>query len=401
MHRAAVFLVCSVAVLSWNAPFVFAKTASVVSKPSSSIRKAKQTAVTAKKQPAKKVKLRQQELAVSLDDGAEWNPAPPLYQSPAAWRDDRYRAGARVKKLPRRIDGVLVSPAKANLWPVAVMIDNHPAARPQASLGQASVVYEALAEGGIPRFMAVFANRPDAWIGPVRSGRPYFLRYAAEYRAAFAHAGGSPDAQTLLHKLRLINLEGVRGNTAKYFFRGTRQYNNVHDLFTTGELLQKALQKTSARKNTPAFRSWKFTDDAAKAKRGESGHGIDILLGGGRSYDIRYTYDRSRNVYLRSTGGRPHLDRTTHQQIAVKNVVVLITPKERVLDRKGRIAINNLGSDVGVFLQNGRAMTIRWQKKTNDGRTILKTADGRQEISLVRGSTWFTVLPRGHGFRVF
>src|SRR5689334_13298629 len=84
---------------------------------------------------------------------------------------------------PRRLDGVLVKDSQSNLWPVAVMIDNHTAARPQAGLSKASIVYEALAEGGIPRFMAVFARTDVPLIGPVRSTRPYFVRYAAEYHA--------------------------------------------------------------------------------------------------------------------------------------------------------------------------------------------------------------------------
>lgn len=40
--------------------------------------------------------------------------------------------------------------------PLAVMINNAPAARPQAGLSQADMVYEVLAEGGITRLVAFF-----------------------------------------------------------------------------------------------------------------------------------------------------------------------------------------------------------------------------------------------------
>src|SRR3989344_7062227 len=40
--------------------------------------------------------------------------------------------------------------------PLAVMVENHQEARPQSGLTSADVVYEAVAEGGITRFMAVF-----------------------------------------------------------------------------------------------------------------------------------------------------------------------------------------------------------------------------------------------------
>lgn len=304
------------------------------------------------------------------------------------------------KLVPRRIDGVMVKPSQANLWPVAAMIDNFPTARPQASLARASVVYEALAEGGIPRFMAVFAERDMLLVGPIRSTRPYFVRYATEYTAAMIHAGGSVDALTMLKYSHLLNMEGVKGKTAKYFFRTTKIYQNVHDLFTTGKNINAFLATTNAPKLSPNYRPWHFTDDATLAKRGKGKSGATVNLGAGKSYLIRYEYNRKDNTYLRSTGGKAHLDRVTKQQIAVKNVVLLIVPKEKVLDRKGRLNIEVNGTGKGVLLQNGKAITITWQKRIDRDRTIFRTVKG-QEISLVRGSTWITVVPKGHSFSIF
>lgn len=302
------------------------------------------------------------------------------------------------KIVPRRLDGVFAPAAKANLWPIAVMVDNFPAARPQAGLADASVVYEALAEGGIPRFMAVFGTRRSPVIGPVRSARPYFLRYAAEYSAALVHAGGSPDAQTLLRELRLVNIEGVKGKTANHFFRRGGPLN-VHGLYTTGAQLAAALKRTSVAKRAPVFSSWKFSNQPALAKRPRGSHGATVNLGAGASYVIRYDYDRKRNVYLRSTGGRPHLDENTKEQLAAKNVVLLLTPKERVLDRKGRLAIRVKGSGKAILLKNGSAATVQWKKSGDRSRTVFTAS--RKEISLNRGATWMTIVPRGHSWRVW
>lgn len=302
-----------------------------------------------------------------------------------------------IKLIARRMDGMYVKERRANRWPVAVMIDNFPTARPQAGLDRASVVYEALAEGGIPRFMAVFAERGMPMVGPVRSARPYFVQYAMEYTAAFAHAGGSFDAQELLKASRLVNIEGIKGRTAKYFFRGTRYYNNVHDLFTTGEKLQQYLETTKAEKLTPNYRPWRFVNGALKTKRGKEGQGVTINLGAGSSYIIDYRYDPKQNAYARSTGGKPHFDRVTKQQIAVKNILLLRVPKEKVLDYKGRLELKTLGSDIGVLFQNGKAITIRWNKRSNRDRTIIRTLDGK-EVNMVRGSTWITIVPRGHTY---
>src|SRR5690606_10910048 len=76
---------------------------------------------------------------------------------------------------------------------ISVMVDNFFAARPQHSgIRSASVVYEALAEGGITRLMLVFPYQEITRVGPVRSARDYFVDLAEEYGGIYAHAGGSP-----------------------------------------------------------------------------------------------------------------------------------------------------------------------------------------------------------------
>ena len=43
--------------------------------------------------------------------------------------------------------------------PIAVMIDNHKAAWPQANLNEAYIVYEIIVEGGQPRLMPIYKGR--------------------------------------------------------------------------------------------------------------------------------------------------------------------------------------------------------------------------------------------------
>ncbi len=97
--------------------------------------------------------------------------------------------------VPAPLTGRPVSPAVAKRHPIAVMIDDLGAARPQSGLSSASVVWQAPAEGGIPRYMAIFQDSLPNDIGPVRSSRYYYIAWAAEWRAVYAHAGGSPQAQ--------------------------------------------------------------------------------------------------------------------------------------------------------------------------------------------------------------
>ncbi|MGH7233990.1 MAG: DUF3048 domain-containing protein, partial [Candidatus Saccharimonadales bacterium] len=92
------------------------------------------------------------------------------------------------------LTGLQVAPS-VNQHPItAVMVENTPDARPQSGLSQAGVVFEALAEGGVTRFMALFQDQLPTYVGPVRSARPYFIDWALGFDAPYAHVGGSPDA---------------------------------------------------------------------------------------------------------------------------------------------------------------------------------------------------------------
>jgi len=297
-------------------------------------------------------------------------------------------------KYPRRMDGLYVTKAKVNLWPVAVMIDNHTAARPQSGLQSASIVYESLAEGGIPRFMALFVGASStSRIGPVRSTRPYFVNYASEYGAAVAHAGGSPDGLKAVKNLRLVSLFALKGSTAKLFYRALG--GGVHGLYSNMKNLIAGMKAARVYKYQPKYRTYPRVDDATLAARGRNKSGVFIDFGYGKSYDVEYRYDKKINAYRRFTGGRVHKDRVTNRQIQVKNVVIINVPKERVLDRKGRLDIKVIGKGTGYLLQNGKAIKITWKKANAHAHTYIYLAD-KSEAKLVRGNTWFEIVPKGH-----
>lgn len=79
--------------------------------------------------------------------------------------------------------------------PVAVMLNNLKKALPQLGVSQADIIYEAPAEGGITRMLAVFQSVEEVGnIGSVRSARDYYVSLAMGHDALYLHAGGSPGA---------------------------------------------------------------------------------------------------------------------------------------------------------------------------------------------------------------
>ena len=101
--------------------------------------------------------------------------------------------------------------------PIAVMIDNHNQAWPQAGLNKAYMVYEIIVEGGETRLMALFKGVTVDKIGPVRSSRHYFIDYAMENDAIYAHYGWSPQAESDIKKYSINNLNGITESTSTFW----------------------------------------------------------------------------------------------------------------------------------------------------------------------------------------
>ena len=125
--------------------------------------------------------------------------------------------------------------------PIAVMIDNHSGAWPQANLNKAYMVYEIIVEGGETRLMALFKGQDLDKIGPIRSSRHYFLDYALENDAIYVHHGSSPQAQSDISTLGVNNINGIQ-ESSKDFWR-VKDKSAPHNLFTTTESILKIAER--------------------------------------------------------------------------------------------------------------------------------------------------------------
>src|SRR6476661_7507147 len=203
--------------------------------------------------------------------------------------------------VPDPLTGRLVLPAVATRHPIAVMIDDLNAARPQSGFAAASVVWQAPAEGGIPRYMLIFQENIPAAVGPVRSSRLYYIAWASEWRALYAHAGGSPQALAMLRAKGsgqyVYNADEFRWGG--YFHRITQRFA-PHNLYTDGQTLRR-LAKAAGAKDGALKAAWLFAPGAPLEARPQGGR-IQV------SYpwnQITYSYDRASNTYLRSVSGEP------------------------------------------------------------------------------------------------
>ncbi len=285
----------------------------------------------------------------------------------------------------RRIDGRLVEPGRENLFPVAVMIENHVDARPQAGLAQASLVYEAEAEGGITRFLAIFAGGEDIKkIGPVRSAREYYLNWAKELGGLYVHCGGSPEALADIPKLGILDFdEFFRGG---YFWRDQAR-SAPHNLYTSSELLERYLREKGRAEGD--YQPWRFKDDQPPAEAASSS--ILIVFKAPDSV-VEWKYDRGSDSYLRYQAGQPHLD-ADGRQITAKNVVIQFV-RSKIIDEKLRLRLDNIGSGGAEICQDGNCRPGSWKKDSAASRTRYYYGDGEEAV-FDAGPIWVEVVAKG------
>jgi hypothetical protein len=275
---------------------------------------------------------------------------------------------------------------------IGVMIENlYPQARPQSGLGQAGVVYEALAEGGITRFLAIFQEPLPGNLGPVRSLRPYYLDWGLEYGIPVAHAGGSQPALAAVGPLGLKDINAL--NYDGSFFVRTRDRSAPHNLYTNPTLLAQ-LDHQLGFDTPPAFKPVPRKPDSPAPGPPHPTININFSTS---PYAVQYRYDAGSNSYARFMGGAPHIERNTGLQIMVKNVVVEFVPTSYGTqdDGKPETDYHLIGSGSALVFDDGSVTAANWSKASDSAPTLLTDQAGKP-ISFNRGNTWYSVVPTGN-----
>src|SRR3989344_5560730 len=320
------------------------------------------------------------------------------------------------------LNGQLFTKPEKELWakrrPLAVMVENHAEARPQSGLSHADVVYEAVAEGGITRFMGVFycgAAEPVT-LAPVRGARTYFLPWVLEYDALYNHVGGAGrcnDTTVDERAKALCQIEewGIRDmdQFGIGFPTCYRNYDRLdHPVATehtmvcfTDKLWKLAAERGWTNVDSKgvawdkSFEPWMFKDDATAGDRGASSSASFVAWDGyEKEYGVRWDYDPSINSYKRNNGGAPHMDLENQQQLTAKVVVVLFVKEIGPVDSHAHLLYNDVGSGSGQIWQDGKTIKITWKKPVRTSRTKFYDAAGR-EVQLNRGQIWIEMLPIG------
>jgi hypothetical protein len=307
---------------------------------------------------------------------------------------------------PTLLDGVLVYPDQLaemeTRLPLAVMLDNLAiGARPQVNLDKADLVFEAVAEGGITRFLAVYWRNNPGVIEPVRSARVYYLDWAAELDAVFVHWGfaqsdGPADVPSAISRLGIRDLDGFFYDEP-LFERDPNRAGPHNGIANSDALWDQAAQYDW--NGPPAIGTWTFKEDdpaRASAPGAVTADTADLGFGGPyiSDYAVIWSYDPQTNSYLRTMGGAPHNDGASGKRISAKNVAVMVTDVSSAGDGTAHLLYRTTGEGQAVVFQDGVAIEGSWAKPSPGERTRFYDAEGK-EIAFNRGQTWIEVLSVG------
>lgn len=281
------------------------------------------------------------------------------------------------------LTGRQVEPEINNRQVTAVIVENSSAARPQAGLQKAGVVFEAIAEGGVTRFMALYQDTDPESIGPVRSLRPYYLSWAQGFDAAVAHVGGSPEALQQVRERGTKDLD--QSFNAAFFQRVTDRYA-PHNVFT--DINQLRTLQTQKGYTSSTFEGFDRLDEGKPAAT-PTARTVQVNISSA-NYNSAYTYNAETNQYARTMAGSPHTDKVTKAQIAPDVVVVMVMNYS--INSNGIHSIyNTVGSGKIFVFQNGVAAEGTWEKTAHTSNISFTDAAG-EPLKLNPGQTWISAV---------
>lgn len=285
---------------------------------------------------------------------------------------------------------------KNNTRPIAVMIDNNTGRNnnnAHAGLDKAYITYEIIVEGGLTRIMALFKDKEVDLIGPVRSSRHYFLDYALESDAIYAHFGYSPKAGSDMKSFGVNNLDGM--HVSKPYWRDNK-LAAPHNVFTTTEKLYQSSEEKEYRKESSSWLLLNYSFEEinlqnTKKEEDEVLPASSISIRYSNAQTRSYQYNEDQKAYFRFMNNAPHNDKVTGEQLSYKNIIIMQVENSS-LDNEGRQDLKTTGTGEGYYITNGYAIPINWEKSSRDSKTLYQDKNGKK-IKINDGNTFIQIIP--------
>lgn len=350
---------------------------------------------------------------------------------------------SNIAELPKTeecpLNGMYYSVPEREIWeerrPLTAIIENHEEARPLSGLHKADIVYEAVAEGGITRFLSVFycgVSAENVKIAPVRSARIYYVNWATEYgeNPIFLHVGGANNNclecpggvkpyGTIAKDVNAI----AELNSLGWRYRGGNDFDNHYDvdypvikrdveLFNQGvawehvaysetDLVYEEAESRDLKYRGPDgndwnedYISWLFQDDNPLSSPQATNISFEFWSNK-PEYDVEWKYDGATNSYLRYNDSEALIDSVSGEHFSAKNIVIQFVKERGPVDKELHMFYTTIGEGDALIFHNGDIIEASWEKKTQTSRTVYYDEEGK-EIEFVRGPIWIEAIPAGN-----
>ncbi|MBM7572798.1 DUF3048 domain-containing protein [Aquibacillus albus] len=273
---------------------------------------------------------------------------------------------------------------------VAVMVNNHPSARPQTGLTEADIVFEILAEGNITRLMALFQSEKPEVVGPVRSARPYYFHLADDYGALYVYHGAAFFIEEMLKAGAADNINGAYYDNDGHLFKRADFRVAPHNSYLQFGAVYQVAEGIGYEVKTDQHISLEFLSETeSESISGEQAEEISISY---TNTPVRYLYDSEKQLYTRYNGDSQTVDLETEEEVRLDNLFI-VEAHHQVIDDAGRREIDLQSGGDAYLIQKGKVKKVQW--KNVDG--VILPFNGEEQLKFVPGKTWVNVIPTSSG----
>lgn len=285
--------------------------------------------------------------------------------------------------------------------PVAIVVENHPQARPQWGIDTPDIIVEGEVEGGISRMLWLYADYtalPDE-VGPTRSARPSYVQFASFFDAIFIHWGGSKSKSKqgytggykMIRKLKMDNIDGMKGG--KVFGRNrSRSVAVEHTGIVKGNVIPEVIKEKKLRAETDKTKFTEFSFNERVTAPGEMAANRVAIAFSSRTDTRKLSFSEEDKLY--HTGD-------WKGDVKFQNIIVLC-PKSTYITvpyKNSHTTYLNYewSNGAGYYISDGKACEIKWDAS----KGVIKLTDtAGKELKLNKGRSYIAFSSSNNGGKV-
>ena len=271
---------------------------------------------------------------------------------------------------------------------MVVKIDDTQAARPQAGLESADLVYIEQVEGGLTRLAAVYSSRIPVMVGPVRSARISDIELLSQYgKVAFAYSGAQKKMWPVIASANLFDIGATKYGPSYYAndpsrIPPTAMMLKSNDLMT--HIKENGILPVVSRKM-----GWNFSEESTtKAKPVLAAH----FSWPASSYDITWANSRFELSHL----GTPDFAASGERLYADTFIAQIVSITDSSYhDKVGGVTpfSATVGSGKAYVFRDGSYVIGNWNRPSAESGTTF-TLDSGEEIKFKAGRIWIALLSK-------